>query len=254
MKDLADTKEDFQAVSQIREVTRGEIPAANITGVAINLLQEADNTPLGPLAQRIARAYGEIGMKMVTLCQRFYQEPRMLSVTGEGHEAEVLEFLGDRHPTELTVRCAVDSILPESRAAKQARAVEAVQIGAIDPIRHGDKLRRMLEFGDPNEIWEEQDGHAQKARRENKRLLAGQMVQVDTFDDDLVHMSSHDRVRVGVEYEQMPPQVRAVFDAHCNMHLDKQRALSMMSQPASPAAAPQAPPAPAGDAGLGGAL
>lgn len=242
--DIKDTKEDFMQVSQLREVTRGQVPAANITGVAINLLQEADNTPLGPLAQRIAQAYGQMGTKQIMLAQRFYKEPRMLTVTGEGHETEVLEFLGDRHPTELVVKCSVDSILPESRAARQQRTLEAIQAGAIDPVKHHDKVIRMLEMGDVNEIWEEQDADIQKARRENKKLLAGVFVPVDTFDDDIPHMAVHDRVRKSVEYEQMPPQIKAIFDAHCNMHLDKQRALAGMGAAAPSAQPAGAPPVP----------
>lgn len=253
VKDLADTREDFQGVSQIREVTRGEIPSANITGVAINLLQEADNTPLGPLAQRIARAYGQIGKKVVMLAQKFYREPRMLSITGEGHETEVVEFLGDRHQTELAVRCSVSSILPESRAAKQSRVLEATQAGVVLP---QEKIRKMLEFGDPNEIWEEDDGHAQKAMRENKKLIQGIPVPVDTFDNDLVHMARHDRFRVSTEYEQLSPQIRFVFDDHCNQHLEKQKLLSQMTAgaaapPPAPSAAPSQDPALAGDSGLG---
>lgn len=242
MKDLADTKEDFQTASQQREVSRGEIPAANITGVAINLLQEADNTPLGPLAVRIATAYGEIGTKQVKLAQRFYKEPRMLEVTGEDHETEVIEFYSERHQTEQRVRCTVDSILPESRAAKQARVLEAREAGVVIP---QEKLRQMLEFGDTREIWEDDDGHAQKAMRENKKLIAGVFMPVDTFDNDIVHMQRHDRFRVSTEYEQLPPQIRQIFDEHCNQHLAKQQLLSQMTggAQAAPSAPGGAPPA-----------
>lgn len=252
-QNLTGTQEDYQQVSQLREVSRGQLPAANITGVGINLLQESDNTPLGPLANRIANAYAQIGMKEIKICQKFYKEPRMISVTGEGHETEVLEFLGDRHPTELTVKCSVDSILPESKAARQQRATEAVQNGVLDAVKHREKLLRMYEFGDVNEVWEDQDAHIQKARRENKKLIAGQPVMVDTFDDDLVHMSVHDRFRVSVEYEQLNPQIRQIFDAHCNMHLDKQRMLAgLTAQPGAPAPGGQPPQQPGMPGSQGG--
>jgi hypothetical protein len=154
-------------------------------------------------------------------------------------------------------------VLPESKAARIQRATEAVQNGVLDPVKHGDKVRRMMEFGDYGEIWEDQDADVQKARRENKKLIAGIMTNVDTFDDDLAHMSVHDRYRKSTDYEQMDPQIRAIFDAHCNQHLDKQSTLAQLqAQPAggasptpgAPAGVPLAQSAPPGMSSGGGGV
>jgi len=49
------TPRDFQDVSQIPEVVRGELPFSNTPGVAINLLQEAADTPLSNISKDFAR-------------------------------------------------------------------------------------------------------------------------------------------------------------------------------------------------------
>lgn len=218
VKDLSDTREDFQSVSQQREVTRGTLPSSNVTGVAINMLQDADNTPLGPLANRVAAGYEALGIRIISMGQKFYREPRMLAVVGDGHEEEVVEFLGPRHPTELTVRCPVESVIPESRAAKQARVMEAVDKRVLDPQLHRAQILRVAQLGNVDDVWEQSDAHRRKARRENREMTQGLPTQVDSFDPDDIHLLEHETYQASPEYASLPPQIKAAFELHTSFH------------------------------------
>lgn len=245
-EDVKDTIGDFNNVAQLHEVSNGQLPAANVTGPAISMLQDADDTPLGPFAGRLADAYSEIGTKIISRAQQFYREPRMLTITGENQETEVLMFLGDKVPTEMRAECMVDSVLPETRASKLARVDEALNRNVLVPGRDQAALLELLEFGNVDKLYELVDLHRMKQQRELQAMQRGEPVQVASFDDDLVHINALDRWRVTVEYEQADPAIKAAVDAHAAQHAQnlmiKQQAMAGMGPPA-PAAPSPAPPA-----------
>lgn len=228
-QDIQQTMNDWEEVSQQRQSSKGQAPAANISGVGINLLQEADNTPMGPLAIRIAESYGRIGDKLVNRAQQFYNEERVFGITGEGDELEVITFLGDKHQSKLRVECVVDSILPESRAARMARVQEAIQMGALNPQADRSAIIRMLEFGNVEQLWEQVDLDRAKQRREMKQLLAGQPVMINTFDDHTVHLDEVNRYRKSIEYDTMDPMIKQLLDQHAMAH---EQAVAVMAQAA----------------------
>lgn len=219
VEDVRSLVSEFEEVSQHHESSKGEVPAANITGVAVNLLQEADNTPLGPLAIRIASAIGQTGEKILSRAQQYYDEPRMIPLVGDNNEIEVVEFLGELHQSKLRVECLVDSILPESRAARLARVSDAIKMGALDPVRDKSAIVQLLEFGNVEQLWEEVDLDRQKQRRELKSLLRGVSVPVMPWDDHDTHLRVVNRYRKGVEYEALAPEIREILDAHADEHL-----------------------------------
>lgn len=262
-EDIKSLASEIQDVGQVKEISQGGLPAANLTGVAINLLQEADNTPWGPIATDMALAIGLVGQKMLSRAAQGYIEPRIFTVTDELDDDDVLEFFSTGDLLPVKVRCDVTSLLPESKAARQQRVEALINSRVLDPLRDRSEILRLMEFGDVESLWLQTDADARKQQRENKRLARGQPQPVASFDDDEIHLTELNQFRKGTEFEALPPEAQQLFEMHADQHQQQQaQKQAMMAQAAAPAGAPSGMPgasppetgshgAPSGGVGLG---
>lgn len=216
---------DMKAVFQQRDVTQGDTPVANATAPALETLQEADNLPMAPAAQRLAECFGKIGDKVVAICQKLYTEDRFIEVVGPQQETDIMIFRGDLYPTRVRVQCSAEALLPQSQAARMARVNELVTSGVLDPSRDRAGILEVYRFASDQSFLTHADLDRQKALRENRRMIMSQLPLVDTFDNDEVHMWEHDRFRKSPEYDRMSPEIRMIFDQHCAWHIERLQAL-----------------------------
>jgi len=219
VRDVLDTLSEFQELSQIAEVSRGQSPAANTSGIAIDMLQEADNTPLGPLATNIASAMSRSQTMLYKRVQQFYDEERVMSYVGENNEDDVFVFLADRNPTALRIQVTPESVFPESQAAKRLKTEKAVEMGVLVPGKDRVTILREMRFGSVDTVFENADLDRQKANRENRGMLEGVPAKVETFHDHEIHIYQHDRLRKSPEWDRLAPEVQAMVSAHVEEHL-----------------------------------
>lgn len=217
--DLNHLLEEFQDVAQVREVSKGGLPAANLTGVGISLLQEADNTPWGPVAAEMALGLGDVGQKMLNRAHQGYIEPRVLSSLDELDQDDVMEFYSTGELAPVKVRCDVTSVMPESRAARQARVEGLIKSLVLDPVRDRTQILRLMEFGNIESLWLDMDLDVRRAQRENRRMSKGQPQPIATFDDHEIHVREHNDFRKSTEYETLDEMGRMIFDIHVEEHL-----------------------------------
>jgi hypothetical protein len=76
-----------------------------------------------------------------------------------------------------------------------------------------------------------------QVNRENQRLSRGEALPINSFDDDQAHVSGHQDFMKTASYDQLPPQVKQVFEAHVAMHQQRveqkqqeQMQMQMMAQ------------------------
>ena len=243
IEDVKSLGEEMQDVMQVKEVSQGGLPAANLTGVAINLLQEADNTPWGPVATSFANAIGQMGQKMLARAAQGYIEPRIFTSLDDLDDDDVLEFCssGDLLPVKVT--CDVTSILPESQAARMSRVEALINARVLDPVRDRAEILNLMEFGNIESLWMEQDGDRRKARRENKRMAKGTPQLVAAYDNHEIHLLELNNFRKGTEFESLPPEIQEIFQQHAMIHQ-----MALAQEQAAAALAPAAG-APSGNPG-----
>lgn len=262
--DVKNLSQEIQDVGQVKEISQGGLPAANLTGVAINLLQEADNTPWGPIATDMALAVGQVGQKMLSRAAQGYIEPRTLVVTSDLDSDDVIEFMSSGDQLPVHVRCDVTSLLPESKAARQARVEALITSRVLDPVRDRSEILRLMEFGDVESLWLQVDADSRKQQRENKRMAKGQQQVPANFDDHEIHLTELNQFRKGTEFESLSPELQQLFEIHAEMHqqMQAQQAQMMAAQAAPPSGAPSGTPgaspsgtgshgAPSGGVGMG---
>lgn len=249
-QDLDRQAQEFQDTFMVREVGRGELPAANLTGVGINLLQEADNTPWGPTATEYALCLSGVMQKLTNRAYQGYIEPRMMTAVDELDPEDVMEFYSSGELAPVKVECDLTSVMPDSQTARQVKVEGLVKLGVLDPIRDRSRIIRMVEFGTADELQLQADPDHHRAQRENKRMKRGIPHQIMQFDDDAIHLQDHTDFMKTAEFEAMSPDQQGLFYAGVQQH--QQKMLMDQQQQLMAQQMMTAPPAPVGGASPGG--
>lgn len=196
-------------------VTRGDLPPNVEAAQAIAMLSEYADTPLGPVARRIAAAFTAHATKAAKLYEAFVTDTRVAAVRPNDSMPyrtsywSGAAFLGN---TEVTIPS--DAVEPRSRASQEAFAFRVANQFGLD-IRQFSKVAGLA--GD-DDIVKAIDKDLDRARHENYLMTLGQEILPAVFDNDATHLAEHDNFRKTDEYANLPPEIRQIIDFHCAAH------------------------------------
>lgn len=237
---------ELDDIFHTHSVSRGQAPGDRNSGLALSLLAEKDDTPLGPMARDQSKGWGLIA-QMTLMLYRMNAE-----ASGMQRKATIINEHGQ--PLDITwgaqdidekpkVVVPLDATSPRSKLATQSvitsladRFPQAFQ--NIDPLA----LAKMLDLPDPKGYLAQVDPDASKAQWENGLLMQGVPVVPEDFDLHDVHINIHNRERKSPAYELADPAVKEIIDLHVMAHQrmlmgDTQAALNaqaMMMQAQAP--------------------
>ena len=212
----------IQEVSGQHEVSSAQVPAGVTAASAINLLQEADDTRLGPAVSEMEAQLAQFGRAVLRHVAKFYSEQRTVALAGENQAWEIFDLRGAMLRDGQHVEVQAGSTMPRSQAAKQA-AMESLlttflQNGVALKPRDLAKYLRDYQVGGLDRLVAQFSEDEAQVNRENRQLSLGQQLQVNDFDNDEAHIDGHAEFQKGQRYQQLAPQVRMTFDAHVNAH------------------------------------
>lgn len=208
---------DMDHIGSRHEVSQGQIPSGIRSGAAIAYLQEQDDTAIGPSIMEFKMANERWASLVLRLAQRYYKENRTLKIVGENNEFEILEFKGaDLNSVDVYIE--MGSELPLSRSARQQYILDLARQRMLDPERDRELLFRVLELGSTEELYAEKQGEYTYAKNENRRMQAGEEVQVLDFHNHEVHIAVVNKFRMTDEYRNMSQDGRYIVDRHAEDH------------------------------------
>lgn len=165
--------EIWQDIAGLHEVSRGQLPAAGISGVAIQLLQDQDDSQIGFSVNQLEDGLADIVEQHLANYQRFAPMPMLLDAAGGSlHEARVFQGV-DLQPG-LGVQVQRGSALPKSPAATEAKAKDLWAQGALVDEFGTPDYRRMLMvtgLGDEDALYNEQQQDKNNAAVEEDFIL-----------------------------------------------------------------------------------
>lgn len=230
----------MQDISGQHEVSNAQVPAGVKAASAINLLQEADDTRLGPAIYDMEETLGEGGSRLLELVAKYWTDERTILIAGEDHRWDVIGFRGAALKENTHVEVQTGSAFPRSKAAKQA-AIESMlalrlQYGEqpLDPVAM-QKILRDMEAGGLEKMFGDLSGDMAQVNRENQQMCSGMQLQIDAYDDNEVHIKGHTGFQKGSTYQQLEPPIKQIFEQHVMQHREQ----------LAKAEAPQQRPAPA---------
>lgn len=241
---------ELSEVFGLHDVSKGTVPSGISSGVAIELLQEADDTRLGSVLEEAHAGYADLGRMVLDLCQKFVTETREFqAIMGEDAEGEILEFTG-RDLSYRNVKVRMGSILFRKRAARQQKVMELLQYGGLE-LFNTPELRKLLmnAVGLAVDFYDPMAQHEKRALYENQQIKRGEFPLVLDWQDDDTHIRIHEAEMNSLAFDRMPPQVQQMFMMHRQQHKDaKTRKMAEMAmqgmalQPQVPGSVPGTAP------------
>lgn len=239
-------QKSMEEISGIHEVSKATVPTGVTAASAINLLQEQDDTRIGPEIQAMERALELAGTKILKLRARFNTDQRTIRIAGEDDNWDILAFKGAMLGQDPQVEVQAGSAMPRSKAAKQAAMTEILglifQYGVPVDQRALRRYLKNYEAGALETLFGNLSEDESQVTREHRRMAEGTPVTINPgVDDHNFHIQAHNEFQKSNRYDGLPPQVKTLFDEHVNQHrefLVHQTNLQVQSQN------PEEPPKP----------
>lgn len=216
--------DEFKQISGVSDMLNSSIAFANLSGVALQLLIEQDETRLSVSSEEIKFAIKHIAEHILRLYKQFANVPRLLKVAGDHGELEITYF-SSSDITSDEVEFETDTELNESLAQRRSMVFELLNAGLLQD-ENGKLSNRMrikalelLGFG----IWENAQDinelHQKKASSENAKLIEGKRVDVLEIDNHNLHINEHIAFMLGGDFEKnKTAKIQNEFLEHIRQH------------------------------------
>jgi hypothetical protein len=196
------------------------------SAAAIMAMQDAQELQLSIPVNLNAAAIEHVGGHILSLIRQFWTEDRVVRTWSQDGELEVKHYEGADIARELDVRVSTESGLPDSKAGRVQLATELQQLGMLPDPR---AFVRLLDMPGMDLISETLDLDTKQQKRETNQLIQGVQVPVNAFDNHVIHLQEINNFRKTKDYEALPPEIKAVVDAHADVH--NELVLGQLGQP-----------------------
>lgn len=222
-------------------VSRGQAPGDRNSGLALSILAEKDETPLGIIAEDQQRGWQRIAEHVLMLERWLLQvvdagtadqqdaQPMQVSDVvmsqGQGDQRdgskEVTWSAEDlcEHPV---VHVPMDAVQPRSKAAVQDVMLKLATTFPTMFAQLGPaQMAAILEVDDVAAFTHISDPHIENANWENARMAAGAdetVVEITDWQPHAIHIVEHNRFRASASYRDADDQTRKFIDVHVQAH------------------------------------
>jgi hypothetical protein len=218
-KDVETLDGEFDFVSGINEVSRGELPSASIPAQGMAFLQEQDQSRIGVQTSRNESAYARVGSLILKFAAKNYILPRLLKIAGDGLGYTVKEFVGSQLRGNTDVRVIEGSTAPQSKVIRNQEILSRFQMGLFgnpqDP-KVIAKVLKMTEFGDANEIWKKQSLDEAQIKRVITAIEKGDLVllkqNMNEFDNHILHLEMMNEYRLQDKFAKLSDEQKGLFN------------------------------------------
>ena len=209
LRTLELARTDIQDATMIHEVSQAKAPSGVKSGKAILALQEQDQSVLAPTVMCIEDAISMIGSALMEVVSRKVTEKRMVKIAGDNELYEVEEFMGKdligkskNRPgvNYFDVKVKMGNQLPHTPEAKRQAITELTNAGILNVERDRDRILDMLELGAVETLYDTVRMDRANQRKENRLMMDGNFVQVQDYDNDLVHIETMEAFQKTPEY------------------------------------------------------
>jgi hypothetical protein len=202
-------------ILSIHDVSRGEAPAGVESGIALSILSENDDTPVGALAKSLGECWGRATSMVLKLWEKNVEETRSSMIYAPGNVPEAIKWSGKDLLGQTTAIVPLDSVMPRSRAAQ---AAYAMQLYDRKIIQTPMELAKVADLPDQDDLLAGIDPDTARAQRENYWLAIGSARTVDVIDDHQNHLKIHRDFQRSERWEYLDQQTQMIMRQHCEAH------------------------------------
>lgn len=230
-----DVRQALQMVSGMTSASRGEIPSATRTALALQLVLEQDRSQWAPFVKTFYDSIQDTVMGLLGIAAEYFPEsdPRIVKIN-QNNTTGTRPFHGGMVPSALDIWLEDTNKLGWTAAGRIEAVQSLVQVGLI---KDQDKALEMLELSNDSPLYQLNSISRQAAQKENELLMKGEMLDVMPEDIDPIHLDEHLKEACSFEFRTRPQ----IVQSNVLMHIEQHKARL----------APQGMPAGPGDMGLG---
>ena len=197
------------------DVSRGDAPAGVESGIALSILSENDDTPIGGLSKNLSECWARAASMVLKLYEQRVTETRSARVQLPSAVPENRKWTGKDLAGATDVVVPLDSVMPRSRSGQAAYAMQLYDRGIIQT---PGELAKVADLPDPDDLLEGIDPDTARAQRENYLLSVGVPRTIETFDDHANHLRVHRNFMRSARYEAMDERAQNLIRLHATAH------------------------------------
>ncbi len=221
---------EFLSVSGVSDLLRNDVlSSGNISGVALQLLIEQDETKLVNSAEQIRDAVKNIAKFILRLYKQYAIYPHSCKLVENDGSVEMFYFKNSNIRSDEIV-FETENELNETLAQKRSTILELYNSGLLHDengkISNSVRYKILEQFGFG--IWENSQDlktlQVKRANKENFLLFKNkEMPYPKMIDDNEIHVNTHTCYMLSEEYEKLVekyPQVENIILEHIKLHKD----------------------------------
>lgn len=211
-EDLIRIRKDMEDIGGVHDSNMSPSRYAGKSGIAIDSLNELDNSQLMPILMSIETQLEFYCETVLDIIEAKYSEKRILNISGENLGSDVATFSGAEVKGNRRIKINLGSALPMAKSDRQAFLMMLADKGYIDRT----KALELMEFGDLAGAYISVDENAQK--QEISNMLKGQPVEVMDIDFHPTHLHTLEQFMKGESFKSLNSEIKQLLDNHYRMH------------------------------------
>jgi hypothetical protein len=212
-------KEEMQTVYGIHGPSRGEVPKGITAASALQFLNELESERATTDIAKHGFLIKDLAKMTIAVAGEYYDpsDGRMVRIVGENNKYLIRQFDSAHLHKSYDVRFDNSTGLPETKAAKMQRILDAMQ--RAPQMLSPERWEELLELGNTEKYYTLTTAAVQAADSENEDLLAGREVaSVQEWEDHIAHWESHSKVIQSRQFkEEVDPESRQRFIEHVRL-------------------------------------
>ena len=198
------------------DISRGQAPTGVESGIAMSILSENDDTPVGRFGKNLAHMWGRVGSMVLALMEVRVMDQRVASIKmPDARIPQIIKWSGNTIAGHTTAYVPEEAFSMRGRAAQSAWAMQLFDRGIIKSVT---ELSKVADIPNQGDILAATDPDTARALRENAFLSSGNPRTVDTVDDHANHIYHHRNFVRSERYEHLDPEIQQLVRTHILAH------------------------------------
>lgn len=212
--------EEMDNIMHTHSVTRGETPGERASGLALSIVAEKDDTPLGVIARDQSDGWAWLAGMVTQIIEDRQTGKAQATIEQDYGPPITVDYVGADLRGQHRFHVPMESTLPISRAALHAQMVDLkTAYPELFAEMDQEKLVQLLELPGGHSLVEQlKDDNVARAQRENNEMMAGNPQPVERWHDHAKDIRQHNRLRNSSMYANAPEEWRQMVDEHIAAH------------------------------------
>lgn len=220
----------------------GNVPPGVTAAAALQLMLENSSNQLGDNAVAWEDFNQRVQTLKLRLFRKFNNQPDyhlldyMRTLAPDYLDYQIDNFTGQDIGDGITIKIEKGSMIPKSYFVIRDQYRQFAEMGLLgnlaDPSPRGEKMRsELLERFGEKPLTNENNVEIEKAEWENDKMMLGQMMPINEFDLDDIHLACHKEQFQSPKFqERATPISKQIFYQHIKLHEESQAKKAQQAQ------------------------